>query len=156
MNSFLNELVQGWPDAEQLGRIVFRLVAALLLGGLIGWQREHARKPAGLRTHMLVSMGACLFVMAGIEHGFSNADQSRVIQGLATGIGFIGGGAILKMAAEHEIKGLTTAAGIWTTAAVGAVVGLGHWGLATLGVALTLITLAVLVRLEIPTSKHDE
>ena len=149
MDSFINEFWAGWPDAAEIGRVLFRLLAAMVLGGAIGLQREHAGKPAGLRTHMLVSMGACLFVLACITHDFDNADLSRVIQGLATGIGFIGGGAILKLAADHEIKGLTTAAGIWTTAAIGVAVGLGHWGLAAMAVVMTLFTLAVLARFEV-------
>lgn len=149
MDSFINEFWTGWPDAAQIGRVLFRLLAAMVLGGAIGLQREHAGKPAGLRTHMLVSMGACLFVLACITHDFDNADLSRVIQGLATGIGFLGGGAILKLAADHEIKGLTTAAGIWTTAAIGVAVGLGHWGLAAMAVVMTLFTLAVLARFEV-------
>ena len=149
MDSFINEFWAGWPDAAEIGRVLFRLLAAMVLGGAIGLQREHAGKPAGLRTHMLVSMGACLFVLACITHDFDNADLSRVIQGLATGIGFIGGGAILKLAADHEIKGLTTAAGIWTTAAIGVAVGLGHWGLAAMAVVMTLFTLAVLARFEL-------
>ena len=132
MGSFINEFWAGWPDAAEIGRVLFRLLAAMVLGGAIGLQREHAGKPAGLRTHMLVSMGACLFVLACITHDFDNADLSRVIQGLATGIGFIGGGAILKLAADHEIKGLTTAAGIWMTAAIGMAVGMGQEMLALL------------------------
>lgn len=149
MGSFFNEFWAGWPDAAEIGRVLFRLLAALVLGGAIGLQREHAGKPAGLRTHMLVSMGACLFVLACITHDFDDADLSRVIQGLATGIGFLGGGAILKRAADHEIKGLTTAAGIWTTGAIGVAVGLGHWGLAAMAVVMTLFTLAVLARFEV-------
>lgn len=149
MDSFLGEFWHGLPNAAEVGRISFRLLAAMILGGAIGFQREHAGKPAGLRTHMLVAMGAALFVMGAEEAGMGSDELSRIIQGLATGIGFIGGGAILKMAEEHDIKGLTTAAGIWMTAAVGVAVGLGYWGVAAMAVVFTLITLAVLVRLEI-------
>jgi putative Mg2+ transporter-C (MgtC) family protein len=77
-----------------------------------------------------------------------SADISRVVQGIATGIGFIGGGAILKLAAEQEIKGLTTAAGIWMTAAVGVAAGLGRWGSAAIGVLLTWIILSILYKFE--------
>ena len=80
-------------------------------------------------------------------------ELSRVIQGMATGIGFPGGGAILKLSAEREISGLTTAAGIWLTAGVGVTVGLGHWGLASIGALLTWLILAVLFKLE-PETKH--
>lgn len=148
MEALLQELASGLPDAAQVARIVVRLVAAALLGAVIGIQRERAGKPAGLRTHMLVALGAALFVIAPLEYGMSPEDMSRVVQGLATGIGFLGAGAILKMEREREITGLTTAAGIWLTAAIGVAVGLGRWGSAALGVALTWVILAVLGRYE--------
>lgn len=148
MQAFLDELANGLPDADALARIMVRLVLAALLGAVVGIQREKVGKPAGLRTHMLVSLGAALFVLAGIESGMAPNELSRVIQGLATGIGFLGGGAILKLSAEREISGLTTAAGIWLTAGVGVAVGLGHWGLAAIGALLTWLILAVLFRLE--------
>jgi putative Mg2+ transporter-C (MgtC) family protein len=97
---------------------------------------------------MLVALGAALFVLADVEVGMTSADLSRVIQGLAAGIGFIGGGAILKLSEERDIQGLTTAAGIWMTAAVGVVVGLGRLGLALLRIALAWLTLAVVGRIE--------
>lgn len=148
MDAVLAELAGGLPDAEQIARVVIRLVAAALLGAVIGAQRERAGKPAGLRTHMLVSLGAALFVIAALEAGLSPDDVSRVVQGIATGIGFIGAGAILKLREEREITGLTTAAGIWMTAAVGVAAGLGRWGSAAAGVALTWLILAVLVQIE--------
>jgi putative Mg2+ transporter-C (MgtC) family protein len=97
---------------------------------------------------MLVALGAALFVIAPLEYGMSASDLSRVVQGLATGIGFLGAGAILKLVDDREITGLTTAAGIWLTAAIGVAVGLGRWGSAALGVALTWLILAVLGRVE--------
>jgi putative Mg2+ transporter-C (MgtC) family protein len=97
---------------------------------------------------MLVSLGAALFVICGEEYGMDSADLSRVIQGIATGIGFIGAGAILKRVAEREVEGLTTAAGIWMTAAVGVAAGLGRWGSAAIGVLLTWIILSILYRFE--------
>jgi putative Mg2+ transporter-C (MgtC) family protein len=97
---------------------------------------------------MLVALGTALFVLADVEVGMTSADLSRVIQGLAAGIGFIGGGAILKLSEERDIQGLTTAAGIWMTAAVGVVVGLGRLGLALLRIALAWLTLAVVGRIE--------
>ena len=144
MDMFMQEMMAGLPDDEQMARIVIRLVAAALFGAIVGIQREHAGKPAGVRTHMLVALGAALFVISGLEFGMDSADLSRVIQGLATGIGFIGGGAILKLAAEREVEGLTTAAGIWMTAAVGVAAGLGRWGSAGLGVVLTWIILSII------------
>ena len=148
MQSFLDELAAGLPDSDGLARILVRLVLAALLGAVVGIQRELVGKPAGLRTHMLVSLGAALFVLACLESGMAPNDMSRVIQGLATGIGFLGGGAILKVSEHREISGLTTAAGIWLTAAVGVAVGLGYWGLAAIGAVLTWMILAVLFRLE--------
>src|SRR5688572_31855301 len=119
MEMILDELDSGLPDAQQLTRVVIRMLAAALLGALVGIQRERAGKPAGVRTHMLVSMGGALFVITCLEWGMDSADMSRVIQGLVTGIGFIGGGAILKLARQREVEGLTTAAGLWMTCAVG-------------------------------------
>jgi putative Mg2+ transporter-C (MgtC) family protein len=148
MDALLEELVAGLPDPAQAVRVLVRLVAAALFGAIIGFQRERAGKPAGLRTHMLVALGAALFVIAAIEWGMEQDDLSRVIQGIATGIGFIGGGAILKLSEEREITGLTTAAGIWLTAAAGVAAGMGRWGAAALAVALTWIILTVLVRVE--------
>lgn len=148
MNLLMEELSGGLPELREVIRVMIRLVAASLLGAVIGIQREHAGKPAGLRTHMLVSLGAALFVIAPVELGFDSDDLSRIIQGLATGIGFIGGGAILKLSADREIQGLTTAAGIWLTAALGVAVGLGALGVALISTALAWIILVVLLRIE--------
>jgi putative Mg2+ transporter-C (MgtC) family protein len=148
MDIILEELTAGLPDARQFARIVIRLLVAMLLGALVGIQREQTGKPAGLRTHMLVAMGAALFVLAPVEAGMTSDDLSRVIQGLATGIGFIGGGAILKLSEEREIKGLTTAAGVWMTAAMGVAVGLGRIGMALLSALLTWFILAVVGKIE--------
>jgi putative Mg2+ transporter-C (MgtC) family protein len=148
MNTFLEELTGGVSDWTQFARAIIRMLAAMLLGAIIGVQRERIGKPAGLRTHMLVAMGSALFVLGGSAAGMSMSDLSRVIQGIATGIGFIGAGAILKLLDQREIEGLTTAAGIWMTAAVGVAVGLGRIGLAFLSVILTWIVLAVLGRIE--------
>jgi putative Mg2+ transporter-C (MgtC) family protein len=89
-----------------------RLIGSLVIGTVIGLQRELTHKPAGLRTHLLVALGSTLLVVAAVNAGMKSADVSRVIQGLITGIGFLGGGTILKLTQEHEIRGLTTAAGI--------------------------------------------
>jgi putative Mg2+ transporter-C (MgtC) family protein len=118
--------VLGLPDLAGLGRVTVRLVVAAVLGGLIGAEREWVGKAAGLRTHMMVSLGACLFVLVPIETGIGEGDLTRVIQGIATGIGFIGAGTILKRADSNQIQGLTTAATIWLTGAVGIAVGAGQ------------------------------
>lgn len=132
------------PTALDIGRIAARLICALLIGALVGVQRELTHKPAGLRTHMLVALGTSLIVVAAVEARMSASDVSRVVQGLVTGIGFLGGGAILKLTAEHEIHGLTTAASIWTTAAASVAAGLGEIATAALGLALGLVVLALL------------
>ncbi len=106
-------------DPEQIVRILIRLSMAALLGGLVGLQRERMRKSAGMRTHMLVAMGAALFVLVPERSGMPLADMSRVIQGVIAGIGFLGAGAILENQSEITIVGLTTAAGVWMTAAIG-------------------------------------
>jgi putative Mg2+ transporter-C (MgtC) family protein len=150
----LEELFSGWPDAQQTARLVIRLTFAALLGALIGIEREHAGKSAGIKTHMLVALATALFVIASLEAGMAQAEVSRVIQGLAAGIGFIGAGAILKRADEGEITGLTTAATVWMTAAIGIAVGLGRWGSALVSVILTLLILFVVARFTTPAAKH--
>jgi putative Mg2+ transporter-C (MgtC) family protein len=137
-----------WADLQELARVMLRLLAALALGALIGYQRERTGKAAGLRTHMLVSMGTALFVVSAVEHGMGDDALSRVIQGLATGIGFLGAGAILKITADREIRGLTTAAGIWMTAAASVAIGLGQILIGLAAGVLAWIVLAVLDRYE--------
>ncbi len=156
MDIFWEELTAGLPDKAQIARVIIRLIAAMALGAIIGIQREQVGKPAGLRTHMLVAMGTALFVLVCSAAEMSLSDLSRVIQGLATGIGFIGAGAILKLSEKQEIQGLTTAAGIWMTAAVGVAVGLGRLGLAVLGVFLTWIVLAVIGYIQYRIDKERE
>lgn len=148
MEIFWDELTSGLPTLTQLVHAIIRLAAATLLGGLIGWQRERAGKSAGLRTHILVALGTTVFVLAGAGSGMSPDGVSRVIQGLITGIGFIGAGAILKLSQTREIQGLTTAAGIWITAAIGVTVGLGGLGLALLSTGLAWAVLTVAARLD--------
>jgi putative Mg2+ transporter-C (MgtC) family protein len=96
-----------------------------ILGGLLGAERESMGKPAGLRTHILVALGAALFVIGPYQAGLAEGDLGRIIQGVAAGIGFIGAGTILKMTDREEIKGLTTAASIWLTAAIGIAAAVG-------------------------------
>ncbi|HEY6924162.1 MAG TPA: MgtC/SapB family protein [Steroidobacteraceae bacterium] len=143
-----SELTGALPSRIELIHISLRLFVALVVGGLVGLQRELTHKPAGLRTHMLLSLGTALLLVSAEQAGMSKSDLSRVVQGLVTGVGFLGGGAILKLTAEHEIHGLTTAAGLWVTAAAGAAAGLGRLGLAIVGVCLGLLVLAAFVRLE--------
>jgi len=128
------------PDLAQATRIVVRLGIAGLLGGLLGWERETKGKAAGVRTHMLVSMGAAMFVLVAQQAGISAGDNSRVLQGIVAGVGFLGAGTILKGDGESQVKGLTTAAGIWLTAAIGVAAGLGLEATAVLS---TLLALAI-------------
>ena len=130
METLLNELTGSLPDAAQAIRVSLRLLVATLLAAIIGYEREISGKSAGLRTHMLVALGSAVFVLAPIEAGMNLGDVSRVLQGIAAGIGFIGAGAILKGSSDREVQGLTTAAGIWMTAAVGMTAGMGRFGLA--------------------------
>jgi len=144
---FWQELTAGLHDSRQLTRVIIRLVVATLLGAIVGFQRERSGKPAGLRTHMLVSLGTAVFVISCSGVGMSLDGLSRVIQGIVTGIGFIGAGSILKVGEERDIKGLTTAAGVRMTAAIGVTAGLGSLGVAVLATFLAVVILA-LERLE--------
>jgi putative Mg2+ transporter-C (MgtC) family protein len=136
------------PDLEQLTRIVVRLLLAALLGGLLGWERESKGKAAGLRTHMLVAIGAAVFVMIPQQAGADDADLSRIIQGVVAGIGFLCAGTIIKGRGEEQVQGLTTAAGIWLTAAIGVAVGLGREASALLVTLLALVIFAGLPALD--------
>lgn len=156
MDIFWEELTSGLPDVRQLVHVIIRLIAATILGGVVGIQREKARKPAGLRTHILVSLGTAVFVLACSGVGMSMDGLSRVIQGIVTGIGFIGAGSILKLNEERDIQGLTTAAGVWMTAAIGVAVGLGSLGVALLSTFFTLIILTLAGPLEDRNEKRQE
>ena len=134
-------------DVEQLTRLLVRLLLAALLGGALGYEREHKGKAAGIRTHMLVAMGAALFVLVPQQAGMQVADMSRVIQGVVAGIGFLGAGAIIKHGSEEQVQGLTTAAGVWMTAAIGLACGLGRELTALISTVLALGVLALVPRL---------
>ena len=131
-----------------------RLVAALLLGALIGWERERVGKPAGLRTHMLVALGAAAFMLSGVgllleyqpDLPGSRIDPTRVIDGVITGIGFLGAGSIIQ--SRGRVRGLTTGASVWISGAVGVACGLGAYWIAVMVTVLALATLTVLVLLE--------
>jgi putative Mg2+ transporter-C (MgtC) family protein len=148
MNGAFDEITRMTPDMHQIVRVTLRLSAALFIGTVIGLQRELTHKPAGLRTHMLVGLGTALFVVSAAESGMHLDSLSRIVQGLATGIGFLGGGAILKLTNEREIHGLTTAAGIWMTAAASAAAALGQVVVALIGTLLGLLVLVVFRKIE--------
>jgi putative Mg2+ transporter-C (MgtC) family protein len=136
------------PNARVVAIVVVRLVTAALLGGLLGAEREALGKAAGLRTHMLVALGAALFVIAPDQAGLAAGDLGRIIQGVAAGIGFIGAGTILKLTDREEIKGLTTAASIWLTAAIGIAAAVSPLWVPVVGAACAWVVLSVLLNLE--------
>ena len=117
--------------------VLLRLVLSVVFGGLIGLEREVVHKPAGVRTHMLVSLGSALFMLVSIN--IFPDDAVKIIAGIATGVGFLGAGTIFKT--KNEVQGLTTAASVWTVAAVGLAVGLGYYLMTIVAVILVLIVL---------------
>jgi len=130
-------------DVDDITRIVVRMLVAIVLGGLLGYERESAGASAGLRTHMLVSLGSALFVLIPLQAGMKVEDLSRVLQGVTAGIGFLGAGAILKQRDKNDIRGLTTAASVWLTAAVGIAAGMGREATAVLSALFALVILAI-------------
>ena len=136
------------PDLERAIRVSVRLLLAAALGGVLGYEREYKGKAAGLRTHMLVALGAALFVLVPLEAGMPLEDVSRVMQGIITGIGFLGAGTILKGNSPQDVQGLTTAAGIWLTAAIGVAAGLGREATAVLTTCFALVIFLLMPRLE--------
>ncbi|MEZ5394132.1 MAG: MgtC/SapB family protein [Bryobacterales bacterium] len=135
-------------DVTELGSLCLRLLLPTLFGGAIGWERESLDKPAGLRTHMLVGLGASCFTLVGLElfrdlstNTSNNLDPIRVVEGVAGGIGFLGAGSIIK--AGKDPRGLTTAAGIWAVGGVGAACGSGYFWIAGVTSAITLFVLLV-------------
>ena len=124
-----------------------RLIAGLALGAIIGFEREMHRQPAGFRTHSLVSLGAALFaIISAYGYGGANVDPTRITAQIVSGIGFIGAGTILQ--SRGRIRGLTTAASLWSVAAIGTAAGTGLYVLAMLGTVLILVVLSLLDRVE--------
>lgn len=128
------------PSVGTMTIIIARVLTAAVLGGLIGYERERKGQAAGFRTHILVAMGSALFVLAPAVAGVPMEDITRVMQGIVSGIGFLGAGAILKMESDARIQGLTTAAGIFMTSAVGMAAGIG---MQVVALVATLVALAV-------------
>jgi putative Mg2+ transporter-C (MgtC) family protein len=149
--------------AQEYFEISFRLVAALLAGGLIGLERSHRGRPAGFRTHALVCLASSLLMLVTVyeTHWFPQTASARVIvdptrmaQGIMTGIGFLGAGAIIKEGLS--VRGLTTAASIWVTAAIGILTGIGFYFAAAIGTVLVLGTLSLFrwVEARLPTESY--
>jgi putative Mg2+ transporter-C (MgtC) family protein len=127
--------------------LALRLTAGLVLGAIIGFERELHRQPAGFRTHSLVALGAALFaIVSGYGFAGDNADPTRIAAQIVSGIGFIGAGTILQY--RGHIRGLTTAASLWSVAAVGVATGTGLYVLAVVATILILVVLSLLDRLE--------
>jgi putative Mg2+ transporter-C (MgtC) family protein len=157
MEILWSEFTSGFPEGRQFAVFVIRLVAALLFGSVIGFERQRAGKAAGLRTHILVTTGTAVFILACLAAGMqTNSDGiSRVIQGIITGIGFVGAGSIIKSDVDRRVQGVTTSAGIWMSAAIGVTVGLGKIGLALIATLLSLVILRVTVYFEGRPEKSD-
>src|SRR5687767_2200432 len=148
---------------QEYFEIVFRLVAALAAGGLIGLERSHRGRPAGFRTHALVCLASSLLMLVTVYESLwmpktvaANVvlDPTRMAQGIMTGIGFVGAGAIIKEG--FSVRGLTTAASIWVTAAIGILTGIGFYFAAVLGTVLTLGTLSAFrwIEARLPTETY--
>lgn len=129
--------------------MMLRMVAALVCGGIIGMERGHRGRPAGLRTHMLVCLGAAISVMVGLyiskNLGYGN-DPTRMGAQVISGIGFLGGGSIM-IVGRNQVRGLTTAAGLWATATIGLAIGAGCIEIAAVGTLLVLVTMIALGKL---------
>ena len=136
------------PDLARLTRITTRMLLAAFLGGVLGFERSQQGKAAGLRTHMLVALGAALFVLVPMQAGVAAESVTRVLQGVIAGIGFLCAGTILKNENREveQVQGLTTAAGIWLTAAIGMAAGMGREATAVLSTALALVILTTAPR----------
>jgi putative Mg2+ transporter-C (MgtC) family protein len=139
-------------DPAQITRIVVRLLLAAALGGALGYERERSGKAAGMRTHMLVAIGSALFVLVPHQAGMTVDSLGRVLQGVVTGIGFLGAGAIIRHESRQTVEGLTTAAGIWMTAAIGVACGVGREATAILSAVLALLVLALVPH--VPDRQH--
>jgi len=149
----LAELTKGASVTE----VAIRLAVAVMLGALLGWDRERWNKPAGIRTHMLVALGSATFTILGFEVGehysHNGFDPTRVLQGVVGGIGFLGAGAILQN--RGQVSGITTAASVWVAGALGAAAGVGAYVLALMATVFAFAVLAGAGKLERMARKND-
>lgn len=141
-------------------QMVLQLVLATFLGALLGWERELKKKEAGLQTYSLVALGSCLLTLLAFSYFETlsgqmgvDFDPSRIIQAIAIGIGFVGGGAVFK--GDYFIEGLTTAAGLWVAAGIGIAVGTEFYYLAAITTFLALLVLAGLGKIEEKFFQHS-
>lgn len=148
------DLFEAWNTDEALSHLIY-LAVAYLMALPIGWNREREERSAGLRTFPLVSMAACGFVMVAIEVlGVESEGQARILEGLMTGIGFIGGGAILKQG--DRARGTATAASLWATGAMGAAVGYGQLDIALILSVVTFLSLVLMSPLRRVIHEHSD
>ncbi len=141
--------LEAMTKGASISEVVIRLLVAVIAGGLIGWDRERLDKPAGLRTHMLVALGACSFTLLGFEvsghfasRSGSEFDPTRVLQGVVGGIGFLGAGTIIQ--SRGRVSGITTAASVWVAGALGAAAGVGAYVLTGVTALLAFLILAAI------------
>jgi putative Mg2+ transporter-C (MgtC) family protein len=140
------------PDlSATIPELLARLVLAAIMGGIVGWERETKDKPAGLRTHMMVAVGAATFTLATLQlfilaEPNASSDPTRIVEGVVGGIGFLGAGQIIQ--SRGSVHGVTTAAGIWVVGAIGVACGIGHYVLAGATVTLAFVILALVQYLE--------
>lgn len=133
-------------ETQMMIEILLRTILSMIIGGLIGWERESTHRPAGIRTHMLVAVGACIIMQLGVFTAtqYENLDPTRLGAQVISGIGFLGAGTIIKEGAS--VKGLTTAASLWAVACLGLVVGSGAYLIAVVGFLAIILTLTVFER----------
>jgi len=129
-------------------RVVVRLFVATALAACLGWERERSGAVAGLRTHMLVALGVAVMIVGSQQSGISQAELSRVLQGIFAGVGFVGAAAIIRPHDGERVHGVTTAASIWATAAIAAAAGLGLEAIAIVATIFAVVILAWLRRVE--------
>lgn len=136
---------------DQQVYLSFNITLAMILSGIIGINRERSNKSAGLRTHMLTGTGACIFTILSL-YAFPEADTSRIASNIVTGIGFLGGGIIIQK--KNEAFDVTTAAGIWATAAIGMAIGVGAWFIAIYSTVVLWIILALIKQIKDAVAKN--
>jgi putative Mg2+ transporter-C (MgtC) family protein len=143
-----DEFLNSFPMEPGIWPICLRLLCAMLVGMVIGTEREYTNRPAGMRTHILVALGACVVALTGqmLRGEYGNADPARLAAQVITGVGFLGAGTIMREGAT--VKGLTTAASVWTVACLGIAAGFGYYAIALMGMVFMLVTLTILELLQ--------
>ncbi|OWU85220.1 magnesium transporter MgtC [Oceanicola sp. 22II-s10i] len=162
MTGFFEEFLASPVPGLNWLHVTLRLAIAILLGGLLGWEREAVRKEAGLRTHMMISLAACLFALITLglmasplaDDDSIRKDPIRVIEAVTAGVAFLAAGTIFTRGGD--VKGLTTGAGMWLAGAIGVATGLGNIGLACLATLLALTVLRLFKLLERRAERHED